>query len=60
MAEGDLDDSDSLDMDVAETDSIHSVDQAALVWQHMRQDSGLSDEGDSLYDETGLCGPPWL
>lgn len=44
----------------ADWKSVHSIDKAALVWQHMREDSGLSDEADSLYDETGLMGPPWL
>ena len=44
----------------ADLESVHSVDQAALVWKHMRENSGLSDEADSLYDETGLMGPPWL
>jgi len=44
----------------ADLESVHSVDKAALVWKHMREDSGLSDEADSLYDETGLWGPPWM
>ena len=44
----------------AELESVHSVDQAAVVWQHIREKSGLSDEADSLYGETGLMGPPWL
>lgn len=43
-----------------ETESVHSVDKAALVWQHMRENSGLSDEVNSLYGESGLWGPPWL
>ena len=43
-----------------ELGSVHSVDKAALVWQHMRENSGLTDDADSLYDETGLMGPPWL
>jgi hypothetical protein len=46
--------------DIAELESVHSFDAAALVWQHMRENSGLSDEAESLYDETGLMGPPWL
>lgn len=43
-----------------ETESVHSVDRAALVWKHMRENSGLSDEVNSLYEESGLWGPPWL
>lgn len=44
----------------AESQSAHSVDQAALVWQHIRQKSGQNDEAESLYDETGMMGPPWM
>jgi hypothetical protein len=46
--------------DEDDLESVHSVDKAALVWQHMRENSGQNDEANSLYDETGLMGPPWL
>ena len=57
MSRASLDNTSRMDADL---ESVHSTDKAALVWQHMKENSGLDDGADSLYDETGLMGPPWL